>query len=62
MAVPILIENEFEQGARHETICLGCMKGKDIGLLTCWTCWSGRGEKSYKYYTGSLEQWLKEIE
>ena len=59
-----IIDNDaFEESQRFETICLGCKGEKDSGLVVCWGCFKYRPDGwDFKYYGGSLRQWLKEIE
>ena len=51
-----------EDEERQKDICCGCGKFKDIGLIVCWTCFKYRkDENNFKYFDGSLEQWLESI-
>jgi predicted amidophosphoribosyltransferase len=47
-----------EKKYRNDTICPGCGKPKDTGLVVCWTCWS-HTDNPFKYFQGDIEEWLK---
>lgn len=50
-----------EDYARTETTCRGCGKPKDKGLVVCWHCFKYR-DNPYKYFAGTFEEWLVEVE
>ena len=57
------MDTTLERDARLMDTCMGCGSEKSSGegaCIVCWNCW--RHEKlPFKYYGGTLEQWLKEI-
>lgn len=59
--MPVQIQiDPIEADARAKTLCLGCFGEKQIGLVVCWTCFKNpeNGTIGYKFYNGSLTQWL----
>jgi len=47
-----------EDDARALDFCPGCKKDKDNSLVVCWGCFKG-GANPFKYFNGSLAEWLK---
>ncbi len=52
--------DQREMKARQATICEGCDKPKDKGLVVCWGCFKYR-DNAFKYFDGSLDEWLEDI-
>ena len=57
-------DSPLEKLARNEIVCRGCGKEKDIGGIVCWGCfkYNERLPVLFKYFDGTLEQWLKAIQ
>ena len=54
--------SEIERAHRDSSICAGCHKVKDIGLVVCWNCYKYRTDiKPFKYFQGDIEEWLLQI-
>lgn len=54
------IEIVTEEKARTMLICPGCGKEKTSGMVVCWVCFKSHEEVvPFKYFDGSLEDWLK---
>ena len=49
---------------RTLTTCPGCGGPKQLGCIVCWPCFKHRtdGVISFKYYAGSLVDWLNQYE
>jgi hypothetical protein len=57
---PTFEEHTAEADARKSPICLGCFGEKQYGCVVCWKCWrqAPNGETGYKYFAGTLTEWL----
>lgn len=49
-----------EEKIRNSKKCVGCGKEKQTGCMVCWDCFKYR-DNPFKYFTGSLTNWLKAI-
>ena len=48
-----------EKEIREETICRGCGRIKDKGLIVCWYCFKYRKDiVPWKYFEGTFANWL----
>ena len=55
-------EELIRKTARNEEVCWGCGKPKDKGTPLCWDCFKYRKDVTpFKYFDGSLSQWLEQI-
>ena len=55
-------EDPIEKTARNEEVCQGCENPKDKGTPLCWDCFKYRKDVTpFKYFNGSLSQWLEQI-
>ncbi len=51
-----------EDQARTEQTCRGCGDDKGLGLVVCWGCFKYRTDFTpFKYYGGTLQDWLDYI-
>ena len=51
-----------EEEIRRETICRGCGKEKEEGLIVCWHCFKHRKDIiPYKYFEDDFDKWLKMV-
>ena len=49
--------------ARTERFCRGCGGAKEAGPVVCWPCYKHRDDvEPYKYFDGTLTQWLARID
>lgn len=47
---------------RKSTVCKGCGKEKQLGLVVCWTCFKYRTDIiPLKSFEGSFSEWLLQV-
>jgi hypothetical protein len=52
---------ELERAMRNETKCRGCGSSKSVGCVVCWDCFKYRKQLPFKYYEGTLQEWLDAV-
>jgi hypothetical protein len=56
-----MAEDAFDTSERSNPVCLGCDQHKEEpGLVVCWKCFK-RPDNPFKYFQGSLSEWLVAI-